>query len=264
MRSWNWPTWLRRVADPIGVGQGEHAAGTCGVDVGEHQMNVGAPGDVERSIAQPLDGAPVGAVVAGVAGDQLHAQREVAGQLVGPAAQHVALVDDRGDHARQRSIGRQRGHHHPSQTRVQRQLEHRPAVLGDRAVGVERIEHAQQLLRRLHRLRRRWIEERQVGRLGVPRGQLERQIGQLDLRDLGREVREARALLELAPQPVADARLGAAGASGALIGRGAAGGDRRQPAHAGAHVEARHASQAGVDDDRARRRRSATTRRCRC
>ena len=72
VRSWNWPTWLRRIADAIGVRQRQHAARAGRVDVGEHQVHPGTTGDVERSVAQSLDGTTIGAVVASVAGDHLH------------------------------------------------------------------------------------------------------------------------------------------------------------------------------------------------
>ena len=58
----------------------------------------------------------------------------------------------------------------------------------------------------------------------APRGQLQRQTGEVDLGDLGLEVGPPRGVLELAPQPVGDAGLGASGATGALVGRGPAGG----------------------------------------
>ena len=162
----------------------------------------------------PLDGAPVGSVVAGVAADELHAERRGrrAARRRGRAGRRARR---RSPPPRTRAVDRPASRPRPSAASrgCTGNPSSDPAVLGDRSVVVECIEHAQQLVGRLHRLRRWRIEERQVARLHVPRCELERQTGEVDLGDLGREVGEPRALLELAPQPVADARLGSAGAS---------------------------------------------------
>ena len=52
-----------------------------------------------------------------------------------------------------------------------------------------------------------------------------------------------------APQPVRDARLGAPGPAGALVGRVTADRHRRQTSHAGPRVEPRRPGEAAVDDD---------------
>ena len=97
---------------------------------------------------------------------------------------------------------------------------------------------------------RRRIEERQLaGIAGAPLRQIEhegRQIGRENFRPrIGLE----RAGLRLVPQPVADARLGAAGAAAALVGGGARDAHGFQPRQADIRLVARHARQAAVDDD---------------
>ena len=93
------------------------------------------------------------------------------------------------------------------------------------------------------------VDERQLLRRRAPRGELEREPGQVDLGDLGRPVGRPGAVLHPAPQPVGHAGLGAPGPPGPLVGRVAADRHRRQPGHPGARIEARRAGQAAVDDD---------------
>ena len=65
----------------------------------------GPAGEVRGPLGQ-RDAAPaVGAFIADVSGDERDAEREVGGQFVDPAAQDVALVDERGDDARRSTIG---------------------------------------------------------------------------------------------------------------------------------------------------------------
>ena len=90
--------------DAIGVGERQDRAGALGGDVVEVEACAAAPGDVGGAIARPGDVAPVGAFVVVVPADDAHAQREVGRQLVGAAAQHVALVEERGDDAGQRAV----------------------------------------------------------------------------------------------------------------------------------------------------------------
>jgi hypothetical protein len=115
--------------------------------------------------------------------------------------------------------------------------------------AVDRSEVGQQRGRGPHRLARRRRDEREVVARRAPGRELERQAGQVDLVDLGGSVGSARAVLDLAPEPVAGAGLDPPRASGSLIGRGAARGDRRQTRHAGSCVEPWRPRQTGVDDD---------------
>ena len=127
------------------------------------------------------------------------------------------------------------------------QRQHRAAGGGGCAVGRQRTEVDEQLAGGLQRLRRGWIDERQRFGRGVPHGQFQGESAEVDLGDLGRQVGEAGRLFELAPQPVAGARLGAAGAASALVGRGPAGGHGGEPGHAGAGIEPGHPCQTGID-----------------
>ena len=112
---------------------------------------------------------------------------------------------------------------------------------------VERAELAEQGPGRGERLRRGAVDERQLLGFGVPRGELEGEPGEVDLGDLGRTVRLAGAVLELAPQPVTRTGPGSTGAAGALVGRRPTRRHRREARHPGPHVEARRPSEAAVD-----------------
>ncbi len=83
----------------------------------------------------------------------------------------------------------------------------------------------------------------------APCRQLQHQPGQVDLADLGRPVARPGAVVDLAPQAVGDAGLGASRPPCSLIGRVPADRHGRQTGHAGADVEAGRPGQAAVDDD---------------
>jgi hypothetical protein len=76
-------------------------------------------GDVARP-SRDDDVASVGPIVVVVPAHDADPQREVGRQFVGPAAQHVALVEDRRDHTCESAVGLRCSDHHPSQSRVQR------------------------------------------------------------------------------------------------------------------------------------------------
>ncbi len=185
----------------------------------------------------------------GLPGDHGDAHREVGRQLVGAAAQHVALVDERGDHAGQRPLVGAGTVDHPGQARVHRQGQHPPAAVGDPQLASSAPSDASRS--------RAWRSVRGGGAsmnrscsTGVPHAASSsaspaRSTWVISASRWARRVR----VLELAPQPVGDARLGTPGPPGALVGRRPARRHRGQPAHPGALVEARHPGQAGVDDD---------------
>ena len=116
--------------DPVGIGQQQRGAGAVDVDRVEVEPDAGAPGEVGRPVADAEHGATVGGVVGRRAGDHADAQRQVGGEVVGSTTEHVALVDDRGDDAGQRRL---LDRHHPCQSRVDGEPEHRSAERGDRA-----------------------------------------------------------------------------------------------------------------------------------
>ena len=132
---------------------------------------------------------------------------------------------------------------------MERQGEHPPSVLGRSALGVERAEALQELASLLQRPWGWAVGEAQPVRRRAPGGEFERETREVDLGDLGLEVRPPRAVLELAPEPVGDARFGTPGASGALIGGRSARADRGETGHPGALVESWDSGQAGVDHD---------------
>ena len=114
---------------------------------------------------------------------------------------------------------------------------------------VERLELAQQRPRLADGGRRRRIEEAQAPRDRAtpqsPSASISgaRSASRISGSAIGRE----RAGLGLVPQPVADARLDAAGAAAALVGGGLRHAHRAQLGQAARRVVARHARQAAVD-----------------
>ena len=91
----------------------------------------------------PAQGAPVGQRVAGArVGEQPHPLADVGGQLVGPAPQHVALLEQGGQQAGQPACPwPPAADDHAGQAGVQRQVDHGPARAPvGAAVGVERPE----------------------------------------------------------------------------------------------------------------------------
>ncbi len=138
---------------------------------------------------------------------------------------------------------------------MQRQRHHRPADVRDAwgpctARGrFDRAEQVEQLDRGAPGAGRGRVGEAQCLRRRTPRGELERQPAEVDGEDLGRSVRRAGAVLDLRPQPVAHAGLGAAGPSGPLVGRVAADRHRGEPRHPGADIEARRTREPAVDHD---------------
>ena len=116
--------------EPIGEAGEQRRAGIVGVDAAEVEGDAGAPGDVGRAVAH----AGVLPVVAARRTSSIRIARSAGRRAV---ADDVALVDERGDHARQRV--RPAGDH-PGQAGMDGQPEHAPPERGDRAVGVERAE----------------------------------------------------------------------------------------------------------------------------
>ena len=96
---------------------------------------------------------------------------------------------------------------------------------------------------------RRRIEEGELVGVGAPGGEIEREGGQIGGEDFRTRERFERRGLRLVPQPVADARLGAPGATAALIRRRARHPHGVEPRHADIGLVARHARQPAVDDD---------------
>ena len=63
--------------EAVGEPDEQRRAGVVGVDGVEVEADAGPPGDVGRPLADPVDGPPVGTVVAAAPGDRLDAQGEV-------------------------------------------------------------------------------------------------------------------------------------------------------------------------------------------
>ena len=123
---------------------------------------------------------------------------------------------------------------------------HRPALVGERAVGVERAEARSSARASASAGARRRIEEpracagrRRPRRRDRARGRRGRRA-----RISGRRERRQRAVRRLLPEPVADAGLGAAGAAAPLVGVGARHAHGLQPRQAEVGLEARDARSA--------------------
>ena len=201
----------------------EHRADPIRIDGVEVEPHPEPAGEIGGTLSQPIDGASIRPIVMTPPRDESHAQGEVAGHLVGTAAQHVALVDE---HRNQASECGRFGHQHARQADVDRKPEHPAPDVGEPTVVVERAEVREQLSAGAHGLRRWCGHERQLVLVGAPCGELERQAGEVGLFDLRCAVRRSGAVLDLAPQPIAHPWLDTAGAPGALFGRRSAGARR--------------------------------------
>ncbi len=249
VRSWNCPA-RRRPASRSGNASNSVAPEASTVDVAERvavESDARPLGDVGRPVAQPLDGTtgrpdramPVPATtrtrIAMSAGTSSDRPRSTSRSSTIAASTHASGVGEAAIIlARRGCTGRP---------------EHLAAEVGEQAAVVERAELAEQGPGGGERLRRRAVDERQLLGFGVPCGELEGESGEVDLGDLGRPVRLAGAVLELAPQPVAGARAGSSGAPGPLVGRRPTRRHGREPRHPGPHVEARRPCEAAVDHD---------------
>ena len=143
--------------------------------------------------------------------------------------------------AGQRAVFRRRAQRGGGQARRAAELEHVAAERGDAACR-RRARRAcvEQIARAGQRARRRRVEPAQIRR--APRGEIEREAGQFDLRDF----RPPRGFEAFAfrPQAIRDAGGDAPGASGALIGGGLRDRHRFQPRETGVRIEPRLAREA--------------------
>ena len=162
----------------------------------------------------------------------------------------AAFADQDGDLG-----GRQRGplgcgvDHHAGEPRRQRQPPQFPPFLGDAAIRVDGAEFNEQHLRLGKGRTRRRIEEGKLFGRRAPGREVERETGKVGGEDFRAGIGFERRGLRLVPEPVADARLGAAGAAAALVGRRARHAHGLKPRHADIGFVARHAGKPAVDDD---------------
>jgi hypothetical protein len=139
---------------------------------------------------------------------------------------------------------------HVSEARVDRQAGHRPAAPCDASACIEGLELGQHLDRLRERGRRRWIEPRELERVGdAGRGEIECQRRQVGVQDFGRRLIEKVQRLVLVPEAIAHTGCQAAGASAPLIGRRLRHAYGVEPRHADRGREARYASPSRVDHD---------------
>ena len=187
-------------------------------------------------------------VVAAV--QQVEAEGDVARRVA--AADRVALLQQRGEVGGQRplALGLGRGQHGAGQPRMGAEPRHAAAGRGDRARSVQRVEVAQQGAGGGHRAGGRRVEEGQ--RRPAPAPQAARSRARPDSsasRISGRSCGRQAAVQRLRPQPDGDARRGAAGAAGALLGGGPGDADGGEAGQPGRGVEPRGAAEAAIHHD---------------
>ena len=165
------------------------------------------------------------------------------GQCITARAQRIARFHQRRQIAGQcdacGGIGCQQ---HRGKSRMRAQRQHAPAARGELAVA-QCIQPLQQVPARRQCARWRRIDEAQLA--AAPGRQLQRQRGQLHLRDLRLALRLQP--LRLRPQPIGEAFRHTAGAAGALVGAGLRDRHAVQPREAAVGIETRLARQAAVD-----------------
>ena len=169
---------------------------------------------------------------------------------VGAVAAEPALGDQHGE---PRRLAR-RGRTSPPRLTIwasrtgsaSRRIARPPSVM--RPSRVDGAERPEQRARLASAGARRRIEEARARRIGnAERGAVQHHAGEVGFEDLRRrEGRQRRGLLG-APQPDRDARLRAAGAAGALVGRGARHAHRLQPRDAGGRLVFRQPRQPAID-----------------
>ena len=130
---------------------------------------------------------------------QRQAHAHVGGQVVGPAPQHVAVLEQRGQQAGQPAWPTARA---TRTMRARRGCTGRATISRPASVGTARRPSTASIEGRparraagglVERPGRRWVEEGQVGHVGAPHGQLQGQPGQVGLADLGLGERPAAA-----------------------------------------------------------------------
>ena len=124
------------------------------------------------------------AVVA--AADEPHPDPEVDGSMLRPTPQHVALLQQRGQHRRRPShLPVDPRQHHGGEPGVHGQVGHRSAPCGGTTALVDRAEPTQQHPRPFERAGRWRFDQRELVGAGAPHRELEREageVGHLDLR----------------------------------------------------------------------------------
>ena len=129
-----------------------------------------------------------------------------------------------GDFGRDRSFTCARGvDHHAREARRQREARDCATFLGDASVAVDGADLSQQRPRLLERGARGRIEKRKLQWIGdAPKGAVERETGEIGGQNFRRGIGLKPAIRGLLPQPIADARLRAAGAPASLVRIGSA------------------------------------------
>lgn len=139
---------------------------------------------------------------------------------------------------------------HVRQTRRQGELHHPLAFAGQETAGIERAEARQQCDRLRPGSLGRRIEKPQGSRIRhAPGGKVEREARQIRFQDRRPVVGSKGGGLRFVPEPIAQARLHAPGASTALVGGGTRHAGRFQTGQPGCGLIDGNPRQTAVDDD---------------
>ena len=177
--------------------------------------------------------AQIGVVPAGGATEQI-SLAEQGGQLTGKIAE----------------LQRPSCEQHVCETWMQRQIGHPFSMSGDLSLCIECVEAGEQLSRLGHSPGWWGSEPGQLGWIGrAPEAQFEKQWRQVGVEHFRRATRGQRLVLRRGPEARTDARFEAAGTTTTLLGRILCDADGLQSRKSRARIEARHAQQAGIDDD---------------
>ena len=214
-----------RLGDAVRVGEGEHRPAGREVVAGSSPIRADRQPtpQLAGSPAHQLHGAPVGRGVSRpLVDDQSDPFGDARRQLLRPAAQDIALLEQRGERAGdaiEAALGG--GDDHVGEARVDGKLGHGPAGGRHVVIGVDGAELDEEVVGVGQGTDRRAVEEREVTGRRAPQRQLQGEPGQVDRLDLGRRERPPVGVLALGPQAIGDTGRGAPGPPGPLVGRGA-------------------------------------------
>ena len=229
------------LGDAVGEGGGEQGAGVAvGLGAGAEAFLV-----LAGALANAGECAAVG--VCGAMGDGGEAQADIG---AGDGAQRVAFFQQGGQFGGQGGFLRAAGgQHHRGQAGVGAELRHLAAGLGDTALGIECAEPCEQRLAGRERAGWRGVGERQACGRGTPAGAIQRQAGELGVKNFGAVIGGEAALEGYRPEAYCHPRRLTTRAAGALVGCGAADTQCFQPGESRPGIEPRRAAETAIHNN---------------